>query len=285
MSLTCGEQSIGIDSMQLCTSLHLMDDFTLFYAWQSDHDPKANRYLIRDAAHLAIKELASGAIIEEAPRLDADTQRVAGTPEVAATIFSKIDRSGLFLADVSFVGKSVDNDALPNSNVLIELGYAAARIGWSRIILVMNTAFGTPDKLVFDLRHRRWPIVYHLETTEKSDIKEQRSRLAAELKAAIISAASQEHTEVLNMIEKLDLHCLGWMSSLGNHDAFQPPHRQTAGEILGHHAIDAALIRLLELGILRSDLNPAEDKHAYHWTYLGKLVLYHLGMRTRPKTG
>ncbi|MCH7727870.1 MAG: hypothetical protein IH991_15530 [Planctomycetes bacterium] len=39
-----------------------MDDFTLFYAWQSDLDPKANRYLIRDAAKAALKELAADSV-------------------------------------------------------------------------------------------------------------------------------------------------------------------------------------------------------------------------------
>ena len=261
-----------------------MDDFTLFYAWQSDLEPKRNRYLIRDATKAAIKELAAGADLEESPRLDSDTQKVAGTPEVAATIFSKIDKAGLFLADVSFVGTSVDKDQLPNSNVLLELGYAAARIGWSRTILVMNTAFGPPDNLVFDLRHRRWPITYHLETTDKPDIKEQQSHLAAELKIAIQAAAQEEHTAVISAVDKLDFYCLRWMSDLGKKDWFQQPPRTNMGEILGNQAIDNALVRLLELGILRCDVNPAAGKYAYHWTYFGKLVLQHLGMCAKPET-
>ncbi|MEL6231572.1 MAG: hypothetical protein AAFR24_16825 [Cyanobacteria bacterium J06627_3] len=169
-----------------------MDDLTLFYAWQSDLEPKCNRYLIRDAAKEALKQLSRESVLEESPRLDSDTQKVAGTPEVAATIFSKIDHAGLFLADVSFVGTSVDDDKLPNSNVLLELGYAAARIGWGRTILVMNTAFGPPDSLVFDLRHRRWPITYHLESAEAADIKEQKAKLITVFKRAVSVSAQEE---------------------------------------------------------------------------------------------
>jgi len=260
-----------------------MDDFTLFYAWQSDVDAKLNRYLIRDAAKDALKELAKDAILDEAPRLDSDTQNAAGAPEVAATIFSKIDKAGLFLADLTFIGTSIHDDQLPNSNVLLELGYAAARIGWSRTILVMNTAFGPPDNLIFDLRHRRWPITYHLDSQDKTAVKDEQLRLAARIKDAILVAAQEQHTAVINAVDKLDFHCLRWMSDLGNRDWFQQPPRSSMGEILGNQAIDSALIRLLEIGVLRCDVNPAAGLYAYHWTHFGKLVLKHLGMRTESK--
>jgi hypothetical protein len=39
--------------------------------------------------------------------------------------------------------------------VLIELGYAIKSLGWSRIILVMNTAVGGPELLPFDLKTKR----------------------------------------------------------------------------------------------------------------------------------
>ena len=37
----------------------------------------------------------------------------------------------------------------PNPNVFLELGYAAASIGWNRLILVQNTAFGDISTLSF----------------------------------------------------------------------------------------------------------------------------------------
>ena len=95
-----------------------MDDFTLFYAWQSDTPQKAARYLIRDAAKRALNRLTIDATVDDSPRLDSDTQEVAGTPEIANTIFNKIDACGLFLADVTFVGSTSPTDGeselLPN---------------------------------------------------------------------------------------------------------------------------------------------------------------------------
>lgn len=41
--------------------------------------------------------------------------------------------------------------------MLVELGYAIARLGWDRIVLVMNIEFGPPERLPFDLRSRRYP--------------------------------------------------------------------------------------------------------------------------------
>jgi hypothetical protein len=43
----------------------------------------------------------------------------------------------------------------PNPNVLLELGYARSALGQNRIALVMNTAFGGPEKLRFDLKMYR----------------------------------------------------------------------------------------------------------------------------------
>lgn len=259
-----------------------MDNFTLFYAWQSDLPPKSNRYFIRDAAKAALHELSNESVLEESPRLDHDTRDTPGTPEIAATIFGKIDKAGLLLADVSFVGRSGAGDRLPNPNVLLELGYAAARIGWDRTLLVMNTFFDDPEHLPFDLKHRRWPITYHLDDSNPADPKGVLQKLTANIKVAISLASQEEHASVLRTIGKLDIHCLRWMSDLGSVDWFSQPPRSNMGEIVGNLSIDAALIRLIELGVLRCDVNPAAGKYAYHWTYFGKLVLYHLGLRSRP---
>jgi hypothetical protein len=131
-------------------------DFTIFYAWQSDRDQKTHRFLIRDAANEAIKRIGRDGSIDDSPRLDHDTQDVPGTPEIANSIYKKIQDSGVFLADLTFVGTTGPIESrkklLPNPNVLLELGYAARSIGWERIVCVMNTAFGPPEELIFD-RH------------------------------------------------------------------------------------------------------------------------------------
>src|SRR5262249_1853279 len=137
--------------------------FTIFYAWQSDRSEKVNKYFIKDAVESAIKTIRADAEVDLAPSLDHDTKGVPGIPDIPSTICDKIDRCGIFLADMTFAGTTApdgekDQKYLPNPNVLIELGYALARLGPSRIIYVMNTAFGPPGELPFDIRVRRHPI-------------------------------------------------------------------------------------------------------------------------------
>jgi hypothetical protein len=71
----------------------------------------------------------------------------------------------------------------PNPNVLIELGYAAAVLGWERVICVVNTAYGTVEQMPFDLRSRRL-LNYELEESvvDKTEIKQ---RLSAAIRSAI----------------------------------------------------------------------------------------------------
>src|SRR5690349_15723360 len=128
-----------------------MLEFSVFYSWQLDRARSKCKDVIGQAASEAIDRLRLDASIEDSPRLDHDTKDIAGAPDIATTIFNKIDRCGIFLADVTFVGETNPIEPekrpkkLPNPNVMLELGYAAARVGWDRIILVMNTEFGEPD--------------------------------------------------------------------------------------------------------------------------------------------
>ena len=142
---------------------------TVFYAWQSDIERRHNQYFIRDALTKALKDVRSGASLSESPRLDHDTEGVTGTPDIFATILDKITGCAVFVADVTPVASTSRGKQVPNPNVLLELGYALARVGDRRILLVMNSAFGSPEDLQFDLARRRWPIMYSL--THGGDIK------------------------------------------------------------------------------------------------------------------
>jgi hypothetical protein len=161
----------------------------VFYAWQSDAPASVNRSLIRKAVESAIKRIAADTAIEDAPRLDQNTKGVAGTPQIAETILEKIRGCSAFVGDVTLVGSvdsagaSADSKRTPNPNVLIELGYAAAAVGWERTILVMNTAYGLPDDLPFDLRHRRWPIRFSAKPADTFD--SVRSKLSAKIENAL----------------------------------------------------------------------------------------------------
>jgi len=164
---------------------------TVFYAWQSDLDEKVARYFIKDAIETTVKELNRKLDVEESDRafqLDHDTKGEPGHPDIFNTILRKIDECAIFVADLSFVGATEGDEKLPNPNVLIELGYAMKSVGAERSILVMNDAFGTPDHLPFDLKHKRWPICFTLPPGSSSEVKQEaRQGLVSKLTEAMRS--------------------------------------------------------------------------------------------------
>ena len=172
-----------------------------FYSWQSDSPANTNRNFIEDALKQAIKELNITPEIIEAIRdedghsnieLDKDTKGIPGTPHIVDAILSKIENCGIFVADFSFIAETFEKlkkkRLVSNPNVLIEYSYAATKIGHSRIILIMNTAYGRPTKetLPFDMAHLRYPIPYHLPEDSSSDEKKKvKKELVRVLKSAI----------------------------------------------------------------------------------------------------
>jgi hypothetical protein len=99
--------------------------------------------------------------------VDRDTQGVPGVPPIVDTIFHKIDSATIFVPDLTFVGKRIDRRPTPNPNVLVEYGWALKSLRYTRIIPVMNVAFGepTPETMPFDMRHLRHPkCTYSLPT-------------------------------------------------------------------------------------------------------------------------
>lgn len=69
--------------------------------------------------------------------------------------YKKIDESDVFVCDVTIVNSSKKFRPTPNPNVLFELGYAVHKLGWEKILMIMNEAFGKIEKLPFDLEKRR----------------------------------------------------------------------------------------------------------------------------------
>src|SRR5215468_822910 len=114
----------------------------VFYSWQSDLPNPTNRGFIQKALEDAAATIAADDTIAIEPVVDRDTQGVAGSPDIASTIFAKITAADIFVADISIVVKPAEGRPSPNPNVLIELGYAFKTLGFERVILVFNLAFG-----------------------------------------------------------------------------------------------------------------------------------------------
>ena len=156
---------------------------SIFYSWQSDQPRKITRDIIEAALKAAIDSLNAELIAAERPdedslELDKDTQGVPGSPDITETILRKIDEASAFVADMTPVTTMTAGNGrikhLPNSNVLIELGYAKKALSPFRLIQVWNTALTAcePEDLPFDMRGRRGPIAFHLDETSDKHTRE-----------------------------------------------------------------------------------------------------------------
>ena len=142
-------------------------DHTVFYSWQSDLANKLNRSFIEDALEKAAKNFSKDESFSLSAVVDRDTLGIPGSPSIVEAITSKIAKSDVFVCDISIINSTSEGRPTPNPNVLYELGYASSILGWDRIIMIQNIAFGGIDKLPFDLRGRRVVQYYLDETTEK----------------------------------------------------------------------------------------------------------------------
>jgi hypothetical protein len=153
----------------------------VFYSWQSDTPRNIGKDFIRGTLDAAVSSLE----VDEAerPEIDQDTAGVLGSPVIAETIFEKIRAGRVIVADVTLTGRTPSGKCLINSNVAIELGYTIGVHGDEVLLKVMNTHYGPPTELPFDLTHRRWPVRYALPpNATEPDRRRVFDRLVAELR-------------------------------------------------------------------------------------------------------
>ena len=171
--------------------------FTVFYSWQSDLPTASNWSLVEGALERAAKTLRADDSLQVEPVMDRDTAGRSGAPDIAATIFEKIDAADAFVADVSFITPPTPEDPkrkrCPNPNVLLELGYALKRHGWARVLIVFNQHFGDERDLPFDLRGRR--VILYRSDPDDSDRATPRRQLQDRIEAALRLILSELPTE------------------------------------------------------------------------------------------
>jgi hypothetical protein len=167
-------------------------EVNVFYSWQSDLPNNKNRGFIQDCIEKAVKQITKEKVHLEIA-VDRDTKGISGTPDIASSIFSKIDNSTIFIADISIINSQSTDRKTPNPNVLIELGYAAKTLGWSNIISIFNTEFGKVEELPFDLRFRR-PLTYKIEN--------QKNKTADRVK--LIDIIKSELTSIIHKQQSKD---------------------------------------------------------------------------------
>lgn len=166
---------------------------TVFWSWQSDLDPRVTKDLVRYALDEAVKQLAADLEEADRPSVTSDTQGVAGTPDIVATILRKIDDAAVFVGDVTPIALSESGKACANPNVLLEMGYAKKSLTDTRVIQIWNTAFegATVDRLPFDMRGRRGPLPFRLAPgSDTATLRAARDQLTKDLASALRLAFS-----------------------------------------------------------------------------------------------
>jgi hypothetical protein len=155
----------------------------VFYSWQSDSPKKTNLNAIREALKIAATKISAGrSDITILP--DEATRGTSGSPNIALKILEKIEAAEVFVADVTTITLPGSSRPCPNPNVSYELGYAVSHLGWDRVILLFNEAFGDfPKDLPFDLVQQR-ASPYKLTP---SDSNSARRKLAEFLETAVSS--------------------------------------------------------------------------------------------------
>ena len=176
----------------------------IFYSWQSDTNRKFNKNFIEECIKRALKKMDSKSDVKVEWNLDRDTKGEIGTIDIVDTIFKKINECHVFIADITFIDSFDRNNEIkvkrtPNPNVLTELGYAAAKIGWENIITVFNSNYGRVEDLPFDIKLRR-PLIYNFNGETTSEIK---TRVRDEFIKVLSSTFDNCNPDRVNLKRKL----------------------------------------------------------------------------------
>jgi len=234
----------------------------LFYSWQNRHSHKECRYFIEKAIKKALKDPTIDYELEQ------DMKGKSGAPILSDVIFNKIEKSYAFIADISFCAEDDQNRKYSNPNVLLELGFASRAIGWNRIILVLNEAFGESKYLPVDISDRRNPISYNLPPNSPKDVydKEYKS-FASKLSDAIKITQEAELESVKDTIRKIDKLCLNIFDKFLLKLAYKPEvinvdwklKLKTLGIPINQIETGTGTSRMFDLGLVYVDFTTSED--------------------------
>lgn len=198
----------------------MKSEYIVFYSWQSDSPKETNQNAIRQCLRAASSTIENE-LDEIKITLDEATRSTTGSPNIPNTIFDKIYSSDVFICDLTTINPyaPADKRKVGNPNVLIELGYAIAVLGWERILLLFNKEHGDfPTDLPFDIdRHRANP--FNIKSKTDNNGKANLTRdLTQATKAIIIADPKKPHEKrELKPEERkrqIDINNLRWAMSI-----------------------------------------------------------------------
>jgi hypothetical protein len=211
---------------------------SIFYSWQSDLPKETNQNGIRQCLRTSLN-LVEENFEDYRLEIDEATRNTTGSPNIPQSIFNKISRCEIFICDVSIINsKTNDLKKTPNPNVLIELGYAIASVGWDRIIMLFNLESGNfPNDLPFDIdRHRTSP--YRIKSKDDKSGKNELVKLLKIAIEPILKAKPSKPTDLQNLSpketkRKLDVKNLKWIMDCVNVVAFDNFMEYMPSKIMG----------------------------------------------------
>lgn len=166
----------------------------VFWSWQSDHPSRISKDFVKNAFEAALILKNENLVIDFDARpdtleLDHDTKGLTGPVDIIDVIKKKIDACDHFIADITPVARTDAGKAIPNPNVMIEMGYALRTKSIEQLTFVANSRFfkGVND-IPFDIRTRRAPLTYDLGLNSTNDkLEREVKRFAVALQPAIQS--------------------------------------------------------------------------------------------------
>jgi hypothetical protein len=215
-------------------------NFRVFYSWQSDLPKATNINAIRKAL-----KTAAAAIEKKRPKLkiviDEATRGVSGSPNIPTTLLRKIEAADMFIGDVTTIRTKKGGRPCPNPNVVYEMGYASAELGWERIVFLFNEAHGVfPADLPFDFaQHRGSP--FKLSATTPANARAQLAKFLEIAIMSVIDAHPKRPAELRGVSpektkHERDVETMTWLMS-----AIHLPTLQDHIEVLPHRTDDKAL--------------------------------------------
>ncbi|MBS0344283.1 MAG: nucleotide-binding protein [Proteobacteria bacterium] len=163
-----------------------MKNFVVFYSWQSDL-PVTRKFIqkaLTSAANTVMEELPDVSIT-----IDQATRGLTGSPNIPLAIMKKIKKADMVVSDVTPINADLKQKKTPNPNVLFELGFAVAALGWDRVALVFDAGVGNfPDDVPFDFDKHRAISFPNSVDNHANDLK----ALVSTLKKAIKSTLEED---------------------------------------------------------------------------------------------
>ncbi len=247
----------------------------VFYAWQSDLPAKFNRTAVKKCLRVASGELEAQLSTETQQieiLIDEATRDCPGSPNIPASILEKIQSADIFVADVSIINSELsDGKKMPNPNVVFELGYAVANLGWERVILLINEAHGKIELLPFDFdRHRATPFTL---AEGKGTPKELTKTLTEAISLIVSKDPPRPHAGGFNPAEaerERDLTNLRWLlgsinwPTMDDHISTGPKFLSAASTHFHDEVIGIVSSTLFH--IYDSELNKRIQAFIEHWS-------------------